>query len=161
MSGYLTVGELMHMLRLANADARVSDVLQFVCGRCSGGVDRVEASGSTWHPDTSSTPRPAAKGTPFNAPRQQIEGVPPNSDVQSWCTHDDKEVTVEILSHITVPIDFVLRMAAAKDDEAKQQAFVLDNVGSLVLQWLASLGYHSAEVEMCMKSGKRCGHKVS
>ena len=157
----MTVGQLIHMLKRLDRNAEASGAIAFKCGRCDGeghSGDRLEASGVSRH-EPHTLPRPEGKGLHRREDAEQMEGVNPNSEVQSWCWHDDTTVTVEILSSIQMPIGFVkdLGKVVDRNDQAK---LLLDNVGNVLLQWTAALGFHSADVEICQRAGAQCPHKV-
>jgi hypothetical protein len=149
--GGVTIAEMVQFLRSMNPDASVESVIAFKCGRCDGAphaYDRLEMSGPRHSP---TMPQPLKRGVENVADREQIEGIPSNSDVRSWCWHNDTDVTLEVLQAVTVPIDLARRLGAI--DEPARGSAIIEHLGTVIFQTMQSVGFHCGEVEICQKQG--------
>jgi hypothetical protein len=149
---------MVAFLSRLNPETDVTSAITFRCGRCKEQPHRADAIEMTGSMPYVTPPVPRGKGVEHRADLA-IDGVKLNSDVRSWCHHDDREVTIEVWQVVVLPVDFVANLGLL--DEKVRDHELIAGVGSVVLQTMQSVGFHCAEVSFCQsgKSGE-CRHQV-
>lgn len=154
----MTVDELVQQLRKIDPRLPLESVLNAFCTRCDGQSGMRLSVGGPQPMVTPPVP-PEPKGVMHHADVEQIKGLPSNSDVLSWCYHDDDTVTLEVRQVVTVPIDLVQQLGALSPEEASRGKAIIEHLGTVIFQTMQSVGWHCGEVAACRKRGGPCAHR--